>query len=161
MSNLSFFTACFQNELNATVSLIEALPVDRMDYRPHPVNRSAHEIVEHVLGHVKDLKVILEHARCDETLEYGFKGPGDAAAKYKAHASELLTALASLSDSQWENENVELTIHGKPFITIPRMNMMWFFFFDIIHHRGQLSSYVRPMGGKNPAVYGYSADTIG
>jgi uncharacterized damage-inducible protein DinB len=38
--------------------------------------------------------------------------------------------------------------------------MMWFFFFDIIHHRGQLSSYIRPMGGKNPAVYGYSADTI-
>ena len=60
----------------------------------------------------------------------------------------------------WEKEQVELFIHGKSFITIPRMNMMWFFFFDIIHHRGQLSSYVRPMGGKNPAVYGYSADTI-
>jgi uncharacterized damage-inducible protein DinB len=37
--------------------------------------------------------------------------------------------------------------------------MMWFFFFDIIHHRGQLSTYVRPMGGAVPSIYGPSADT--
>ena len=64
-----------------------------------------------------------------------------------------------LTDDQWENEDVELTINTNPFITLKRSQMMWFFFFDIIHHRGQLSAYVRPMGGKNPAVYGYSADS--
>ena len=81
-------------------------------------------------------------------------------AKYRTHAEELLELLSKSDDEKWEKEQVELFIHGKSFITIPRMNMMWFFFFDIIHHRGQLSSYIRPMGGKNPAVYGYSADTI-
>jgi uncharacterized damage-inducible protein DinB len=28
-----------------------------------------------------------------------------------------------------------------------------------VHHRGQLSTYLRPMGGKVPAIYGPSADT--
>jgi uncharacterized damage-inducible protein DinB len=30
---------------------------------------------------------------------------------------------------------------------------------DAIHHRGQLSTLIRPMGGKVPAIYGPSADT--
>jgi uncharacterized damage-inducible protein DinB len=38
--------------------------------------------------------------------------------------------------------------------------MLWFFLFDVIHHRGQLSTYIRPMGGKNPAIYGYSFDSL-
>jgi uncharacterized damage-inducible protein DinB len=107
-----------------------------------------------------DLKTILLNDVCDETLTYRFDSPQDAAARYAKHASELVEALAKVNDQQWEQGMVELKIEGKSFITIPRMNMMWFFFFDIIHHRGQLSSYVRPMGGKNPAVYGYSADTV-
>jgi uncharacterized damage-inducible protein DinB len=28
-----------------------------------------------------------------------------------------------------------------------------------VHHRGQLSTYLRPMGGKVPGIYGPSADT--
>ena len=160
MSNLDFFKACFQNELQATLSLVESLPQNKLDYRPHPVNRSAFEIVEHILGHVKDLKTILVNASCEETLVYHFESPADAVAKYRTHAEELIELLSNSDDERWEKELVELFIHGKSFITIPRMNMMWFFFFDIIHHRGQLSSYVRPMGGKNPAVYGYSADTV-
>ena len=73
---------------------------------------------------------------------------------------KALDSLNEMSNEQWENEPIELLIEGKSFITLPRMHMMWFFHNDIIHHRGQLSAYIRPMGGKNPAVYGYSADTV-
>jgi hypothetical protein len=34
----------------------------------------------------------------------------------------------------------------------------WGFLFDLIHHRGQLSTYLRPMGSTVPAIYGPSAD---
>ena len=40
-------------------------------------------------------------------------------------------------------------------------NMLWGFLFDMVHHRGQLSSYLRPMGGKVPAIYGPSGDEQG
>ena len=39
--------------------------------------------------------------------------------------------------------------------------MLWGFLFDAIHHRGQLSSYLRPMGAKVPSIYGPSADDPG
>ena len=73
---------------------------------------------------------------------------------------KALNSLNEMSNEQQENEPIELLIEGKSFITLPRMHMMWFFHNDIIHHRGQLSAYIRPMGGKNPALYGYSADTV-
>jgi uncharacterized damage-inducible protein DinB len=40
----------------------------------------------------------------------------------------------------------------------PVKNRLWLFFFDAIHHRGQLSTYIRPMGGKVPSIYGPSGD---
>ncbi len=39
--------------------------------------------------------------------------------------------------------------------------IMWGFLFDQIHHRGQLSTYIRPAGGKVPGIYGPSADDMG
>ena len=159
MSNLEFFKACWNNELNATVSIFKALPNDKLDYKPHDINRTAYEIVEHLVGHAVDLVTIASSGSCDETLTYNFSNVEEAAAAYQNKSDELMQILNSLSDDQWENEDVELTINTNPFITLKRSQMMWFFFFDIIHHRGQLSAYVRPMGGKNPAVYGYSADS--
>ena len=39
--------------------------------------------------------------------------------------------------------------------------MVWGFLFDAIHHRGQISTYLRPMGSKVPSIYGPSADDPG
>jgi len=159
MANLEFFKTCWQNELNATLNIFTSMPNDKLSYRPHEVNRSAYEIVEHLLGHAIDLVVIASQGNCDETLKFDFNSVEAAADFYKSKSDELLTVLNSLSDEQWETEDVALTINNAPFVTLKRNQMMWFFFLDIIHHRGQLSAYVRPMGGKNPAVYGYSADS--
>ncbi|MFN5347712.1 MAG: DinB family protein [Bacteroidota bacterium] len=159
MSNLEFFKACWNNELNATLNIFKALPNDNLTYKPHEINRTAYEIVEHLVGHSFDLVTIASSGLCDETLTYNFSNVEEAAAAYQSQSDELMQVLNSLNDDQWENEDVELTINTNPFITLKRSQMMWFFFFDIIHHRGQLSAYVRPMGGKNPAVYGYSADS--
>jgi len=37
-------------------------------------------------------------------------------------------------------------------------NTLWGYLFDMVHHRGQLSAYIRPMGGKVPNTYGPSGD---
>ena len=39
--------------------------------------------------------------------------------------------------------------------------LLWIALFDVVHHRGQLSTYIRPMGGKVPSIYGPSADEAG
>jgi len=161
LTNLQFFKACLANEFQATQSIIAALPNDQLSYRPHPINRSAYEIAEHIIAHVADLAIMLRANTCDEILTYPFSGAEDGAQKLKVLWDEVTALLGNYSEEKWMHEPVELLVAGKPLVTLPRMQMMWFFFFDIIHHRGQLSSYIRPMGGKNPAVYGYSADTMG
>lgn len=158
-ANHAFFISCFRNEIASTASLFRSLPADQLDYRPHAVSRSAREIVEHLLTHLVDMAVIPHETVCEETLTYPVSDPADAAAQYEALCGTVLDAVSGLSAEQWETVPVELRIHGTPVVTLPRTNMMWFFFFDIIHHRGQLSTYVRPMGGAVPSIYGPSADT--
>ena len=46
-------------------------------------------------------------------------------------------------------------------MTGPIGSLAWATLFDLIHHRGQLTMYIRPMGGKVPSVYGPSADDPG
>ena len=160
MNNLDFFKACFSSEIKPTVDVFRSLPSVALDYKPHEKSRSAREIVEHILCHLVDLKIIVKNSSCDEAMIYGFAQSIEAADNYEKLSAELLETITSISEDQWENEDVSLSVHGKHFVTLKRTQMMWFFLFDIIHHRGQLTSYIRPMGGKNPAVYGYSADTI-
>jgi uncharacterized damage-inducible protein DinB len=160
LTNLQFFKVCFANEFKATKDIIAALPDNQLSYRPHPVNRSAYEIAEHIIAHVADLAVILENGQCDEILSYPYSGAADGAQKLHQLWDRVAAMLENYPEERWATEPVELLVAGKPLLTLPRMQLIWFFFFDIIHHRGQLSSYIRPMGGKNPAVYGYSADTM-
>ena len=55
MTNREFFKTCLVNELAATVAVIEALPNENLNYRPHPNSRSAYEIAEHIIAHAFDL----------------------------------------------------------------------------------------------------------
>jgi uncharacterized damage-inducible protein DinB len=40
----------------------------------------------------------------------------------------------------------------------PRQQLAWMMLLDSVHHRGQLSTHLRPMGSKVPSMYGPSAD---
>ncbi|MFM7731128.1 MAG: DinB family protein, partial [Flavobacteriales bacterium] len=156
MTNAQFFKACLVNELRATREVIAALPADQLNYRPHPVNRSAYEIAEHIVAHVFDLEVLLTNDACDELLVYPFTNPSQLANEMETQWEKVIGLFDALDESTWDTQPVELKIQGQSFLTIPRSQMLWFFFFDIIHHRGQLTTYIRPMGGKNPGVYGPS-----
>lgn len=160
MTNKEFFKLCLQNEMEATINTLLALNNDKLDYRPHPNNRSAYEIAEHIIAHTFDFNVILNESACDERLVMPFKNSEEGAQLLTTYWKKAIETVDTLDESSFNSVDVELLISGKSFLTIPRSNMLWFFFFDVIHHRGQLSTYIRPMGGKNPAVYGYSFDTL-
>ena len=159
MSNREFFKNCLVNELTATLAVIKAMPNENLNYRPHPNSRSAFEIAEHIIAHALDFSVILTNNKCDECLVMPFKDNEEGSKLLSDFWNKAISIVETMSEDAFEKINVELLVSGKPLLTLPRNAMLWFFLFDIIHHRGQLSSYLRPMGGKNPAVYGYSFDT--
>jgi uncharacterized damage-inducible protein DinB len=160
MSNLIFFKTVLESELKATSEIITALPFENIHYRPHERSRSAYQISEHIIAHAFDFIVILNNSVCDECLVMPFSSSLEGSVKLEQYWNETVSILNDYDEDRWNNEMVELQINGNTLLSLPRANMMWFFLFDIIHHRGQLSTYIRPMGGKNPAVYGFSADTV-
>ena len=160
MTNKEFFKACLTNELDATANIIAALNSEKLDYRPHPTNRSAYEIAERIIAHAFDFNVILNENVCDECLVMPFRDSHEGSQLLRQYWEKAIATVEEMDEESFNTVNVELQVSGKSFVTIPRGGMMWFFLFDIIHHRGQLSTYIRPMGGKNPAVYGYSFDSL-
>jgi uncharacterized damage-inducible protein DinB len=65
--------------------------------------------------------------------------------------------LEAVDASRWETP-IKFMFEGKEVMNAPVYDMAWGFMLDQIHHRGQLSTYLRPMGAKVPQIYGPSAD---
>ena len=72
--------------------------------------------------------------------------------------SNELTELVSKMDGASWNRVAQFYYNGKVVSEQPVGQFLWFILFDAIHHRGQLSAYLRPMGGTVPSIYGPSAD---
>jgi uncharacterized damage-inducible protein DinB len=79
---------------------------------------------------------------------------------FEKWSTELLDKVAALDDPSQER-NAQFLYQGKVVMERPTVEFLWDFMFDAIHHRGQLSAYLRPMGGKVPSIYGPSADDTG
>ena len=77
---------------------------------------------------------------------------------FEKSAAEVDRRLARFDGSRWGEQKARLLMGGAPVWEDTLEQMAWGFLFDAIHHRGQLSTYLRPMGGKVPAIYGPSAD---
>jgi uncharacterized damage-inducible protein DinB len=84
----------------------------------------------------------------------------DAVAAYEKNAANLQAQVAKADDARWEGP-ARLKMGGKVVWETTVGDMLFGFLFDAIHHRGQLSSYLRPMGAKVPSIYGPSADDPG
>ena len=66
--------------------------------------------------------------------------------------------VAALDDAGWNGKG-QFFSGGKLVMEMPIGEFLWFILFDAIHHRGQLSTYIRPMGGQVPPIYGASGDS--
>jgi uncharacterized damage-inducible protein DinB len=72
------------------------------------------------------------------------------------YSQKMSGAIEKLSAYTPEEAARILDFHG--FMQAPAAGIVSFAVGHSIHHRGQLSSYIRPMGGKVPSIYGPSAD---
>ena len=78
-------------------------------------------------------------------------------AQFEGLSTALADKLSHLSQAQWE-QTARLRIGGQVVLEKTVGEVLWVFHFDLIHHRGQLTTYLRPMGSKVPSIYGKSAD---
>lgn len=161
MTEREFFIQRWAAELPATLAVIEALPGENLGYQPHPGCRTARSIVGHLLGHVEDLVELAgATGKIHHRNELPFAGVADAVEKMKQASGRFDAALNSVDEQTWANTNNQFVVDGHVHFEAPLGFTAWLLLFDTIHHRGQLSSYLRPMGCKrHPDIYGPSGDS--
>ena len=158
MNTREFFIQRFRAERPAFVNVLRAMPTDKLDYKPHERNTAAGDLAWFL---VLELQRLVELLKDGETQWQQLPRPQsteEIARAYEATADDMERTLASTGDAEWERDG-SMFYNGKLMMKRPAGESVWDFFFDAIHHRGQLTVYLRPMGGKVPSTYGPTADT--
>jgi uncharacterized damage-inducible protein DinB len=157
MDEKALFLKFWDKEAAATRKVISRIPQDRSDYRADPKARNARDIAWLIVRE----EIVLGEGLDKGVLEWTEKPTPSTVAEivdtYDKHHDEITKRMRRLQAPQWERD-VPFTFEGKELMKASGYENAWGFLFDIIHHRGQLSTYLRPMGSTVPAIYGPSAD---
>ena len=154
-----YYRECLKAETPTFVKVMSAVPEDQTSYRPHPRSSSAGDIVWLLAVEMRDAVELIERGEID-FVQTPAPSIADSVAAYQKHARELEQRLATLDDAAWDGK-ARLKMDGKTIWETSLGDMLFGFLFDAVHHRGQLSSYLRPMGAKVPSIYGPSGDDPG
>jgi hypothetical protein len=160
MNTREFYIQRIKAEGPAFAKVIRAVPAGGGDYRPHPRSRSAAELVRLLAAEATMAVALIDRGRVEWTEPSADQSLAAAAAAFDRCQRELLERVATLDGAAWRRKTA-LLMGGSVGWSAPLGEMLWGFLFDAIHHRGQLSAYLRPAGGKVPSIYGPSADDPG
>lgn len=142
-------------EMETTRKVIEAILDAKRDYRPDPKARSAWELAWHIVCvEVQFAEEIAEGAfKMEERYKNECKSVRELAEWYGKNFPRALDKVRAMKAEQLTQV---LDFYGA--FQLPAVMYLGFIAKHSIHHRGQLSTYLRPMGSKIPSIYGGSAD---
>ncbi|HTS24810.1 MAG TPA: DinB family protein [Bryobacteraceae bacterium] len=140
-----------QREYATTCKVLAAVPADTCNYKPSEKCMTGLELASHIaLADAFFLRGVINGAF--EWKQQEFKTPGEVLAFYQETVPGLMAQIADLPGAKLA-QDITFATWTHPAITYLSLNMS-----HGIHHRGQLSAYLRPMGAKVPSIYGPSAD---
>ncbi len=151
MNERALFTDFWVKESRTTRNVLARIP-EGSQYRPDPKSRTAQEIAWQILCEERMLIDALESGKGEWSPAPVPATMKEIVETYEKQGASITERLAALPDARWDGT---LDWFGKERPTSP---MAWSFLFDIVHHRGQITTYLRPMGSTVPQIYGPSAD---
>lgn len=151
MDEQALFTKFWTDESRTTQTVLSRIP-EGSGYRPDPRSRTAQEIAWQIVCEERMIVEALETGRAEWNPPPMPAAMKDVVEAYQRQAAGMGQRWQGLSPELW---NGTLEFFGSQ---RPASPMAWSFLFDIVHHRGQITTYLRPMGAKVPQIYGPSAD---
>ena len=155
------FLKHLRQEYERTERLLRAYPNEKLDFRPHERAMTAKQVA---------WLLVAGHGLLETAVTKGFdwskpspKRPEppatveEMAAALKQQFEALEAAIRAANDEKFEG-NIQFMTGPKQVGEVNLMDFLWFILFDHVHHRGQLSTYMRIAGAKVPSIYGPSAD---
>lgn len=156
MDQKTQFLKYWDKEAAATRKVLERIP-EGSTYRPDPKSRTAREIAWLIVREEVALADGLEKGALEWTEVAAPATMKDVLAAYDQHHDAVTKKLHAADAKRWDGP-VPFMYQGQQIMNEPGIDNAWGFLLDIIHHRGQLTTYLRPMGAKVPQIYGPSAD---
>lgn len=152
-----FLLEQIDGEFNTTKRVLAAIPDDQSDYQPDPKSRTARQLAWHIV-------------ECELSF---FKGIAEGAFSIDGESSDPTKSMRQMIthyETEFKDGIAKMrALNGKhlaapiPFFGVfnhPAVIYLTFLASHSIHHRGQLSAYLRAMGSKVPAIYGPSGDEM-
>jgi uncharacterized damage-inducible protein DinB len=160
MSTREFFAERLAIELPAFNNVIRALPGDRLDYKPHEKNTAAGQLAWQLANEMSDLQDLFRTGEIDYVPTKTPETIDEITGAFSRNADAAVAAAKAVDEERWSS-SAKFSVNGKVVWEDTVAGMAWGYLFDMIHHRGQLTAYLRPMGGKVPSCYGPTADDKG
>jgi uncharacterized damage-inducible protein DinB len=146
----------YASEHPLTKGVVAAIPADKADYRPDAVVKSAIDLAWHIVA----AEMRFMDAVASGVFDYGnstrpesLQTPSDVVAWYADRFSSNVERLKATP-----GEKLVTPIEFRGLFTKPAIAYLQSGLLHSVHHRGQLSMYLRPMGAKVPSIYGESFD---
>lgn len=154
MDDRARFLKVWEKEAATTRTVISRIP-EGSDYRPDPKSRVAREIAWLIVRE----EVVLAEGLEKGVLEWAeVPAPATIKAVLDTYDRENLVKRVQAVDAARWDAKVPFMMQGQEVMNETGSENAWGFLLDIIHHRGQLTTYLRAMGSTVPQIYGPSAD---
>ena len=151
MDEKALFTKFWIDESKTTRNVLARIP-EGSDYKPDPKSRTAQEIAWQIVCEEQMIIDALETGRVEWAPPPMPSSMKEIVSAYESQSADLAKRWKALPQERWD---AKLNFFGQERAASP---MAWSFLFDIVHHRGQITTYLRPMGSTVPQIYGPSAD---
>ena len=156
MSEKEMYLKAKEREFGATLKCLEYFPKEKLEFKPHEKSRSAKSLALGFLGEAEMAGKVAQEGTMGSEGDYhkhdNIKSMDEIISKFKEAQKKSMEIVKGVSE---EDLNKQMDFFG---MKIRRLDSLWFMLFDLIHHRGQFSVYIRLAGGKVPQIYGPSAD---
>jgi uncharacterized damage-inducible protein DinB len=154
---LHYTLPAVKNEHRITRSVIEAIPTVSTGYRPDPASKTALELAWHIVAAEHRFYTGIVNGEFDFTPNHRPESVATPAQIGEWYGHSFGRNLARFSDLS--GEQLAKTMDFRGLMQMPAVTVFNFSLHHTIHHRGQLSTYLRAMGGRVPAIYGESYDS--
>ena len=157
MNNREFYIQRWESEQPGFMKVLKALPEGKHDYRPHEKCTPAGALAWQLADEQRQLIELLDTGAVHMNPTDPPNKMSDIAAAFESATNQVREKLKKTTEETW-NKKADFIVGGKAVWSDTVGNLFWGYLFDMVHHRGQLTAYMRPMGGKVPSIYGPSAD---
>jgi uncharacterized damage-inducible protein DinB len=155
---IAAFRAVYETEHARTRKVLNAYPADQASFKPHERSNDALTLGK---TFVIEEKLMLRALQNEQVIGTGgFPAVADdwsgMLAEFESQHEAVMKQLGAVTADSLQT--VKFFSGPKQMADYVATDFLWFLLHDQIHHRGQLTVYLRMVGGKVPAIYGPSAD---